>query len=145
MSTTCSLAATESLKGRKLKPEIKERWLKALPNYPRTKNRLRDSKGFCCLAVLGDLAVADGLATWELRDEKYSLVVPSEYRAEGHLLPGCLLEWALEDSSGLNKEAKYDFDYESSTLGSTLDNTLAIANDSNQTIEEISETIRTHY
>jgi hypothetical protein len=140
-----SFVLSQSLKGRKLKPEIKERWLKALPNYPRTRGTLRDSKGFCCLAVLGDLAVADGLATWELEHEEYSLVVPSENRAERHLFPGCLLEWALEDSSGLNKEAKYDFDYESSTLGSTLDNTLAIANDSNQTIEEISETIRTHY
>jgi hypothetical protein len=141
MSTTCSFPATESFKGRKLKPEIKERWLKALPNYPRTKGRLRDPKGFCCLAVLGDLAVADGLATWELSDGKYSLVVPSEYTAESYLFPGCLLEWALEDSSGLNKKAVYDFDYESSMLGSTLAND----NDSNQTIEEISETIRTHY
>lgn len=46
----------------KMKPEIKELWLKALRSdeYTQTKRVLRDSKGFCCLGVLSDLAIKSG-------------------------------------------------------------------------------------
>lgn len=128
-----------SLKGRKLKPEIKERWLANLPKYPRTKGHLRDDKGFCCLAVLGDLAVADGLAIWK----RQSLTVPSADTTERYLFPGCLLEWAFENVSGLDKKASWDFDYE--VDHDSNEHSLSTDNDCGESIESICQTIKTYF
>jgi len=35
--------------------EIKQQWIEELPQYPRTKGKLRDKNGFCPLGVLCDL------------------------------------------------------------------------------------------
>lgn len=46
-----------------MKPEIKEKWIAALESgdYPQTMGKLQDDIGFCCLGVLCDLAVKDGV------------------------------------------------------------------------------------
>ena len=43
--------------------EIKARWTAALRSgeYPQAEGRLRATEGFCCLGVLCDLAVKDGI------------------------------------------------------------------------------------
>ena len=33
----------------------KKEWLEALKTYPKTKGRLKDSQGYCCLGVLADI------------------------------------------------------------------------------------------
>lgn len=50
----------------KMNPEIKSRWVAALRSgeYKQTTGRLRRDGGMCCLGVLTDLAVRDGVAAW---------------------------------------------------------------------------------
>lgn len=78
----------------KLKPEIKARWLTALRSdkYTQGKYNLRRQDKFCCLGVLGDLAVQDGLASWS---EDQLVVEDSCY---GVLFPEQLLAWACESN-----------------------------------------------
>lgn len=48
-----------------MNPEIKGRWLEALRSgdYPQTRRRLADDNGYCCLGVLCEIAVEDGIVT----------------------------------------------------------------------------------
>ena len=88
----------------KLKPEIKARFVEALRSrkYPQGRYRLRSRDNFCCLGVLGDLAVQDGLASWE----ENALIVDNSYYKE--LFPGQLLSWACE-SNPANPNEGTDF------------------------------------
>ena len=49
-----------------MKPEIKQRWVAALRSghYKQGPSALRRDDRFCCLGVLCDLAVQDGVANW---------------------------------------------------------------------------------
>ena len=78
----------------KLKPEIKARFVEALRSrkYAQGKYNLRHQDKFCCLGVLGDLAVQDGLASWS---EDQLIVNGSCY---GALFPEQLLAWACESN-----------------------------------------------
>lgn len=78
----------------KMNPEIKTKWVDALRSgeYQQTHGDLRDSDGFCCLGVLSDLAVNDGVVKWHadmIRDPK-----------TGHLVAG-LLHGKVGDWAGL--------------------------------------------
>lgn len=46
--------------------DIKKRWVEALRSgkYKQGKERLKSEQGFCCLGVLCDLAVHDGVGQW---------------------------------------------------------------------------------
>ena len=50
----------------KMKPEIKAKWLEALRGggYKQGIGHLNGEKGFCCLGVLTDLAVKEGVGEW---------------------------------------------------------------------------------
>jgi hypothetical protein len=76
----------------KLKPEIKARFLEALRSnkYQQGEGRLKKQDHFCCLGVLSDLAVQDGVANWE----EDALVVGDIYSKS--LFPEQLLSWACE-------------------------------------------------
>lgn len=52
-----------------MNPEIKALWLKALRSgdFAQVQGHLGDTKGFCCLGVLCEIAVAKGKITKELR------------------------------------------------------------------------------
>jgi hypothetical protein len=54
-----------------MKPEIKQRWVAALRSgkYKQGRKQLRfmDDNSFCCLGVLTDLAVQDGVCRWGAR------------------------------------------------------------------------------
>jgi len=85
----------------KLKPEIKARFLEALRSnkYPQGRGCLRYKDSFCVLGVLSDLAVQDGVASWE-RD--YLTVNGWCFST---LFPEELVSWACEgnftDSNGV--------------------------------------------
>jgi hypothetical protein len=87
----------------KLKPEIKERWLQRLRSktIKQGKGQLRQSSqhpvtrmpepdAFCCLGVLGQLAVEDGKANWDGLElqatESYSCLA----------MPRGLADWACD-------------------------------------------------
>jgi hypothetical protein len=49
-----------------MNPAIKAQWVAALRSgyYQQSKHTLRSAVGFCCLGVLCDLAVQQGIASW---------------------------------------------------------------------------------
>jgi len=75
-----------------MKQEIKQRWIDALRSgeYPQTMGKLRDEGGYCCLGVLCELAVEDGI------------IAPPTQAAQGwwtygsqvDLLPSGVMDWA---------------------------------------------------
>lgn len=52
-----------------MEASLKAQWLTSLRGgmYKQTSSRLRDGDGFCCLGVLCDILVDDGLGVWEER------------------------------------------------------------------------------
>lgn len=125
-----------NLIGKKLKPEIKKRWQKALGEYPQAQGKLRTPDGFCCLGVLGDLAVQDGLATWN----EYLELVLDDHN-EVMEFPECLLSWAFEDIN-LNTE---DLASSTSFTYTESDKCLAYDNDNGASFAEISQLIEDHF
>lgn len=86
-----------------MNPEVKEKWITALESgeYSQTKDCLRDENGYCCLGVLVDVAIKDGLdLSWK---DDYGYV--AEFHTEdGYIdreesvLPEVVVEWAGLDS-----------------------------------------------
>lgn len=87
--------------------DIKKRWVEALRSgeYEQGEKKLRtDEDKFCCLGVLCDLAVKDGLGEW-LRYSPISGIdsVHWYFGTSAAVLPEDVAEWA-----GLNDRADYD-------------------------------------
>lgn len=86
--------------------EIKQRWINALRSgeYPKTEDCLRDNKGYCCLGVLTDIAIKDGvIEDWQPRSysgEERPYAVPDCNVGESvpfdqdAVLPTKVMEWA---------------------------------------------------
>ena len=56
-------------------PELKERWIEALGTYPKTKGRLKNEEGYCCLGVLADIeGDLEGILKWD----STRLVLPAQ-------------------------------------------------------------------
>lgn len=84
---------------KKMKPEIKNKWLKALRSgdYKQTVGELHSSAsdGYCCLGVLCDIAKQDGIVTEEDRGHSWwFLPVDDRYDASDALLPVPVQHWA---------------------------------------------------
>jgi hypothetical protein len=80
----------------KMNPKIKTIWLEALRSgkYPQIQKRLHSEKGFCCLGVLCDLAVAEGITT--RNTEEPGRWNEKGFNYEGHdiFLPLNVMKWA---------------------------------------------------
>ena len=120
----------------KLRPEIKELWCSALESgeYLKARDRLRTDNGFCCLGVLGDLAVKAGVAEW----------VGEILRSGGTLhrsyFPNALLKWACSETPEnliLDEGSLWPIPGRVSSL--------ADLNDRGMTFPEIAEVIRKHF
>lgn len=85
---------------KKMNPEIKARWLAALRSgeYIQGHQRLRDGDGYCCLGVLCEIAVADGIVQRE-GDEGYVSVENCGDSSNTHL-PISVASWASVDFMG---------------------------------------------
>lgn len=92
-----------------LKPEVKQIWLEALRsgNFGQCPGKLADGKGnHCCLGVLSELAVQEGVVTKEVEEHTYE-TLDGEIRVGhtvhyGHYLasnylPREVAEWAFEE------------------------------------------------
>ena len=118
----------------KMNPEIKAQWVAALRSgeYKQGQGRLNGSLGFCCLGVLCDLAVKQGVTEWELIQESHDPC----YTCGGYssTLPECVGSWAgFPDGPGLG-------------LGPRVtrwprEETLADLNDTGSTFPEIADLI----
>ena len=116
----------------RMNPTIKKRWVKALRSgeYVKTKGRLCDTPrhrlmsinprprafyetahGFCCLGVLGDLAVQDGAAEWGPVNSNDELVLlTSTGNASTCMLPGDIRAWAGLDADAQDYLARVNDD-----------------------------------
>lgn len=76
-----------------MNPIVKQKWLKALRSggYAQGRSALKTTKGYCCLGVLCDLAVREGIVTTSV--SSYGVITFGIYEEDG-LLPGEVQEWA---------------------------------------------------
>lgn len=114
-----------------MKPEIAKLWVEALRSgkYKQTKNKLATSEGFCCLGVLCDVAVKNGLS---MEVEESGIIAGRRctiYAGSGTYLPSVVREWSgIKSSAG-----EYGPGYESRCLSDD--------NDRGDTFEMIASTI----
>jgi hypothetical protein len=128
----------------KLKPEIKELWCAALESeeYPQSKGSLYSAQGFCCLGVLGDLAVKAGVAKWKtVRENEPKRLITNSGASPGYLVSE-VIKWAC-----IPKE--YD-EYDGAFFLPDSDSprpyrSLPEANDLGLSFTEIAKLIRKHF
>ncbi len=83
-----------------MNPEIKERWITALRSdeYRQTTNYLNRNGGYCCLGVLCEIAVEDGVVTKSFYDPDETIVMYSDpndgYDKTTKVLPDAVAQWA---------------------------------------------------
>lgn len=90
-----------------MKPEIKARWTQALRSgeYPQTTETLKDDDGYCCLGVLCELAVQDGVIEPSFKVEYTDEWAYASTGSDGvkydetSVLPTVVMEWAGLTSS----------------------------------------------
>ena len=79
---------------------VKNKWVSALRSgeYAQTQSKLRDDRGFCCLGVLCDLAVKDGIIPQPTADPDgmgdYIYGQNETDFGSGLVLPEKVAEWA---------------------------------------------------
>lgn len=98
-----------------LRPEVKAKWAEALRsgNYTQGDGQLRDqSDSFCCLGVLCEIAVKEGvipparvMEAWTM----YSYGNPTANDSRTGVLPPSVQEWAFEDYDPAD-ESRYNFE-----------------------------------
>lgn len=85
-----------------MKAEVKAQWVAALRSgeYAQTKGRLRDGSGYCCLGVLCEVAVKEGVIGKPTQGADGNFRYPGGHRGrpEGGVLPRAVQEWAGLDS-----------------------------------------------
>ena len=114
-----------------MNPEIKQKWIDALPTYKQGKMRLRNQNDqFCCLGVLCDIYSKETGVEWT---PSYDYIVGSmEIEGSVTSLPKEIMEWAGLDSHIPRVKIKGKGD-----MG------LTVVNDSlNYTFPQIAELIR---
>lgn len=74
-----------------MKPEIKAKWLEALRSgeYAQCDGGLSEDGAFCCLGVLCELALKEGIVNRTVTDNGDTL-----YDEEGAFLPEAVREWS---------------------------------------------------
>lgn len=124
-----------------MKTDVKTKWLDALRSgeYKQGKNVLHDeaTDTFCCLGVLCDLAVKEGVVTSEHYEHVNRMV--TSYDAEGAftVLPIKVAEWAgLEDSDDMRRAVNPKV-----YVSSEPDGSVAYLNDLGYTFEQIADLI----
>jgi hypothetical protein len=76
-----------------MKTEVKAKWVEALRSgeYKQGKDRLRCEDTYCCLGVLADLAVREGIGAWE---GNLFVAAADPFDVGGALTPEAVVEWA---------------------------------------------------
>jgi hypothetical protein len=81
--------------------DVKEKWIAALRSgeYPQTSGVLRDQTGYCCLGVLCEIAVKEGVASaWEPSpDNAWSFAYGKQDERDKSFLPPSVQRWAGVD------------------------------------------------
>lgn len=76
--------------------DVAEMWIADLESgkFPQSKGMLRNDAGFCCLGVLCDRAVREGILTPEEVIEVPTWPIRTQYAGEDVVLPRKVREWA---------------------------------------------------
>ena len=130
--------------------EIKERWAAALESgeYQQGRGALvrKSATGnlsYCCLGVLCELAVADGViepAVFFSDREEFGGAVPGEYAGSQGLPPRVVMEWAGASANEVNWS-----DFGVAVPGTTYQKDyLATLNDTGHPFTVIAQAIREH-
>jgi hypothetical protein len=128
----------------RLKPEIKELWCAALESgeYPQSKGSLCSVEGFCCLGVLGDLAVKAGVAKWKtVKENEPKRLVTDSGANRVYLVPE-VIEWACIPK---NWEEYDEYFYLPVSQVIKPYRNLPEANDMGLSFTEIAKLIRKHF
>lgn len=80
--------------------EVKDKWVVALKSgeYKQGKYFLNGATGYCCLGVLCDLAVKEGIGTWEDHERVGAKSYVSGESINTYALTPEVMEWAGLDS-----------------------------------------------
>lgn len=124
--------------------EVKTKWLAALRsgNYTQGMKRLRTNDSFCCLGVLCDLAISEGIGDLKWSGSQYTTNdVPSDVFFEAvnendwdaYLVPEPVVAWANLELT--NPEHYVNGERQ----------TLAALNDGGKTFEQIADVIEEYY
>lgn len=119
--------------------DVKARWIDKLENgnIPQTTGKLGEVEGGrCCLGVLCDLAVQDGVIfAPSVADDEGRLM----YAREVAVLPPEVMDWAgIEHSNGgFSTDPEKDPEY--------MDDALSFQNDCGKTFPEIAQIIRERF
>lgn len=126
-----------------MKPEIKELWLNALPNYKQGRTCLRNEEAFCCLGVLTDLYIKEtGNLEWHDKGD----VIPYDIRykcvgGDEEFLPFEVVKWAgLDNDNPSFEDSTYP---EEVTIDGRVH--LSILNDKGYDFQQIAELIQKHF
>jgi hypothetical protein len=126
-----------------MRQDIKWRWIEKLRSgeYPQTKNHLQDEKGFCCLGVLCEIAVEDGVIQSWTKDSG-TTVYGNKYDSDTSTttLPDSVMEWA-----GLVDHNPTVFAPEDTPKDLSGRTTLADLNDSGSNFDTISKYIEEQF
>lgn len=135
-----------------LRPEVAEKWVKALRSgeYKQTQGSLQHTKevhegpeGFCCLGVLCDVAVKEGLDIPVTPLDNGQVRYGNAGDARVGSLPNAVMEWAgltATDPYLTVPNPKHDPNYEYSS--EMMDQSLSTLNDTfNYTLEKIADII----
>jgi hypothetical protein len=130
--------------------EIKEKWITALRSgeYKQCRNKLikvkNDQRSFCCLGVLTDLAIKEGVISdnWKLNTDPKTISY-GEYvigHEENSVLIKEVMEWAeLSDNEGL-----YYGTYDDNGVYKTPQS-LAVKNDTGASFKQIANIIEKEF
>lgn len=77
--------------------DVKGKWLEALRSgeYEQTTGALRSTNGYCCLGVLCEVAVKNGVIPEAVPDEINVPETTYYYAESGSWLPDAVTEWAV--------------------------------------------------
>ena len=85
-----------------MKEEVKNLWIEALRSgeYSQTQSTLSDEDGFCCLGVLCEVAIKNGVQI-EVKEGDPETGSSRSYDGEQELLPKSVRNWAeMEGNTG---------------------------------------------
>lgn len=140
-----------------MNPEIKERWVAALTSgdYSQTSRKLGDENGYCCLGVLCEIAVQDGVVTKEVAkgfESETAVYFSAENPTdrESAVLPASVRNWAGLSHSNPSAYMKSEdipviVRTEMLYVDETVEMTLAPMNDGGVTFTEMAELINKYF
>lgn len=115
-----------------MKKEIADKWIAALPQYKQCQALLNDGEGYCCLGVLCEVAMENGV---KIKKSRLGGRVGVAYNSEVAILPTSVIEWAGMSSDNGTFKGPHD----------GIMNSLSSLNDGGKSFNELAKVIERHW